>query len=578
MAIVFELCFERLLVSDRRLQQLSAKHFYETGFGDDGVGLEVGVEPWIEGLLPAIVDHFNAYSTLNVPTIAANSSNQSRTQMITIEKQMASEDNCSLLDSSESLSQLNQLTLPSISSKFQSFKIKVCESLPEEFCDQENEFFFKALPTMDSKIYNSTLIDIKRLSSEEVTADQLVETDKKVILEATFEVEDEETLNYEPGDSFGFIIGNCDQEVETCLKCLDLWDQRNSYCHVVTQQLFPHLPRVSKIYDLVKYYIELRSIPKKSALRHLAEFCGDQSHKRRLLELSSREAENHYNLFVRKDMLGLLDILQVFHSCRPPLEVLLVNCPPFVPRYYSVVNAPKNETKNHLKFAFSVIAFKKSHLRIDSQLFGVFTGTMFRLLERKPEESLADQLAELSLGSGLKRFKLFKRKNLNFKLPSDPTVPVLMVGPGTGVAPFVGFLEYRQLMANRGHPMSAQWWLFYGCRDSRLDYIYQEQLNQFLVDKVLTKLCLCFSRQSGDDSEVKHVDQLIVKEGQRVFELISKHKAVVYVCGDIKGMSSDVFSAFVKVVEQYGQQSRESAVKYLRDMQTDKRYLLDIWS
>ena len=431
---------------------------------------------------------------------------------------------------------------------------------------------------MDSKIYNSILMDIRQLSAEDLTADQLTGTDKKVIIETTFRVEGEDIVNYEPGDSFGFITGNCDQEVECCLKCLDLWDKRDNYCQVLTQQLFPHLPKVSKIYDLIKYYLELRAIPKKSALRHLAEFCTDASHKRRLLELSSREGDNEYNQFVRKDMLGILDILQVFHSCRPPLEVLLVNCPAFVPRYYSVVNAPNPQTTNQLKFVFSVISFNKKHLRVNSQLLGVFTGTMFRLLDRTPEENLVNRLTELNLGSDVNRFKLFKRKNLNFKLPKDLNTPIIMIGPGTGVAPFLGFLQYRQQMSALGQEVSGEWWLFYGCRDPQIDYIYENELNQFLANKVLTKLCLCFSRESDSESAPKHVDKLILKEAKQIYRLIDKQRAVVYVCGDIKGMSTDVFNAFVKLVEECGKESRENAVKYVRDMQSDKRYLLDIWS
>ena len=551
---------------------MSAKQFYKTGFGDDAIGLEIGVEPWIQGLFPALLNHFNVFSKIDVPIIESK-------EFIQIDKQMDSREGCPIMHSNEKLSQLNQLTLPLISSKFESFKIKTHESIPEEYMDESRQqFFFRTLPVMDSKIYDSTLIETKLLTNKCVDND-IEGNDTKVIMEAKFRVENEESLDYEAGDSFGFIVGNCDEEVIQLLKCLDLTEEHN-FCEILSPEVFPHLPRFSKIYDLLKYYLEIRSVPKKSSLRHLSDFCGNPSHKRRLLELSSREGDEDYNQFIRKDFVGLLEILQIFDSCRPPLDVLLGNCSPFTPRYYSVINTQNPDNKNEFRIVFSVLNYETKNLRKGSQLSGVFTGTLFRTLleDLSPEESIANRLEKLSLQSNKQNFKVFKRKNPFFKLPTDSSRPILMVGPGTGVAPFLGFLEQRKLMASKGSVPLGESWLFYGCRHSALDFIYEKQLKEFLSEKVLNQLFVCFSRQSKDESIPKYVQHLILKESKAVYRLIDGEKAVVYVCGDIKSMSSDIFNAFVKVIEECGQQSRENAVKYMREMQSDKRYLQDIWS
>ncbi|CAG2111764.1 unnamed protein product [Medioppia subpectinata] len=591
---------------DKRLQELSAKQFYETGFGDDAVGLELGVEPWIENLFPAILQHFKAYSALSVPIVDTKT-------LSPIQLQMAVKDNCGELmhTTDQRLALLDQLTLPLISSKFQSFRLQIHETLPEE-CDA-NEFYFQTLPVMDSKIFDTNLVHLRQLSANTSADDNPITTaDCKTIIEATIEAEEGSGLSYESGDSYGFIVGNCDEEVHQVLDALNLSDKCDYYCEVLTPQVFPHLPKICKVNDLIKYYVEIRSVPKKSTLRHLADFCDNPSHKRRLLELSSREGGDDYNRYVRNKFVNILDILQVFDSCRPPLEVVLANSPCFAPRYYSVCNAPDAQNRNAFKIAFSVMNFENTYLREDTQLFGVFTGTLFRQLrpetpstennveqytqlfgvftgtlfrQLRPEtpstENNVEQcLDKLSLESNVKSFKVFKRKNPYFKLPSNLTTPLIMVGAGTGVAPYVGFLQQRQLMARRSSVPAGECWLFYGCRHSRVDYIFADELQQFRTDRVLTQLNVCFSRECpvDDPTAPKYVQHLIAKHSSPVFKLIDSRKAVVYVCGDLKGMSTDVFNAMVAVVETSGKRSREDAVKYIRELQSEKRYLQDIWT
>jgi methionine synthase reductase len=556
---------------DKRLQELGAKKFYDTGFGDDAIGLEIGVEPWIHDLFAAILNHFNAYSTLKVPITEVK-------KLTPIETQMALKDDCLVMHSNQSLAQLDSLTLPLISSKFNNFKIKIHETLPEEYSKSydSKKFFFEKLAVMDSDIYDSHVCQIRELtnSKDDNCSNAL---DKKIVLETTFQIDSEERIAYESGDSFGFIIGNSDEEVNALLDCLDLSNRRDFYCEILSPELFPHLPQICRIYDLLKYYIELRSVPKKACLRHLAQFCNIELHKRRLLELSSREGADDYNKFIRSDSVSVLDILKVFDSCKPSLEVLLANVPSFAPRYYSVVNAPNLENRNQFKIAFSVIHLEPKNLRNGSQLYGLFTGTLFQLFSQQKDEEIIDSLAKLSLNSNRKSIKIFKRRNPYFKLPSTPNVPLILIGPGTGVAPFIGFLEQRKIMKTRSVLPIGETWLFYGCRHSKLDYIYEEELKQFLSDNILTQLCICFSREITDELSPKYVQDLMLINSKSIYKLIDSKKAMVYVCGDMKMMSINVFNAFVRIVEECGQQNHENAVKYVRDMQSNKRYLQDVW-
>ncbi|XP_054160954.1 methionine synthase reductase-like [Oppia nitens] len=375
------------------------------------------------------------------------------------------------------LSQLTELTLPLISSKSLAFQVKLWETLPEEFAEkyQPKEFPFPSLPVMDSQITDSTIVSMRQLSASNDDNDSDVVTDYKTILEATVRLDDNSSdviITYEAGDSFGFIIGNYDEEVDQLIDyCFDLQsDKRDYYCQILTTELFPHLPSISKVKDLLKYYLELRSVPKKSFLRHLADFCSDLAHKRRLLELSSREGSDDYNKYIRNNFVNILDILRLFDSCRPPLAVLLANIACHTPRYYSVCNGPDPENRNQFKIAFSVTEFQPRNQRKDSQLFGVFTGQLSRLFNRRQKSStvdidgggggdIADQLTKLSLESDLRCLKVFKRKNLYLKLPATVSTPIIMIGSGTGVAQTVGIgghvrteRVFRVLYASEKHP------------------------------------------------------------------------------------------------------------------------------
>ena len=118
-------------------------------------------------------------------------------------------------------------------------------------------------------------------------------------------------------------------------------------------------------------------MPKKSALRHLAEFCTDDIEKRRLLELSSREGADDYLKFIRNTQTNFIDVLSEFTSCKPSIEAILVNISCFVPRYYSVANSPDSKCST-AKFALSVIDIDAIYGRSGSRLNGLFTGLINR--------------------------------------------------------------------------------------------------------------------------------------------------------------------------------------------------------
>ncbi|KAI1285666.1 Methionine synthase reductase [Halotydeus destructor] len=540
---------------DTRLQQLGAKHFIPTGFGDDAVGLELGVEPWIEKLLLTLPKLFNIVVTYKLPLTVIPTMGDSTL-------------NPSLRTSSHNLAVVTELNLPLISTKFAAVSVTF-----EEDIQNGSSLKFTKSVVMESDIFQAEVTSIRSLVKDNSLVD---EENKKEILEFEIQAAEGDKLpDYVAGDSFGFICGNADEEVEFLLSRLGLADKKNTICLVSGVS---HLTDKTKLSDILKYYCELRSVPKKSSFRHFAEFCTDDSEKRRLLELSSREGADDYNKFVRNSNVNLLDVLSTFKTCKPSLEAVLFNLPCFAPRYYSVVNCPSTLTNNRARFALSVIKQLSDNDRTGSRLNGVFSG----LIKRAKEKTVEQKLENLSLTSdSLLVLYAFKRKNAHFKLPDDHTKPLILVGPGTGVAPFIGFLQQRAAQKSAGKDI-GETWLFFGCRDREHDFIYEKELRDFESSGVLTKLLLCFSREAvssvkGDTVEIKYVQDVIKKQNPDFGKLIRRDTTMIYVCGDVKMMSVNVFNAFVKVLEDSTNMMHEPAIKLLRDMQSDKRYLQDVW-
>ena len=162
----------------------------------------------------------------------------------------------------------------------------------------------------------------------------------------------------------------------------------------------------------------------------------------------------------------------------------------------------------------------------------------------------------------------YAHPNKNFKLPEDPETPIIMVGPGTGIAPFRAFLEERIALG-----VSGKSWLFFGDRRAKTDFLYGDQLNGYLREKSLTRLDLAFSR----DQDYKiYVQDRMRERASELFAWI-QDGAFFYVCGDASRMAKDVDQALSEIVAQEGGMDEEAAAAYVKAMRKEKRYLRDVY-
>ncbi|GAE08297.1 probable poly(beta-D-mannuronate) O-acetylase [Paenibacillus sp. JCM 10914] len=176
------------------------------------------------------------------------------------------------------------------------------------------------------------------------------------------------------------------------------------------------------------------------------------------------------------------------------------------------------------------------------------------------------QLAErIAAGDTL---PVYIQHNSNFKLPEDPNTAIIMIGPGTGVAPFRAFLGEREETGAEG-----QSWLFYGDQHFSTDFLYQIEWQRWLKDGVLTQMDVAFSRDTDQKVYVQH---RMLEKSKELYQWL-QDGAHVYVCGDEKKMAHDVHSALGAILEQEGGLSPEEAAEYLTLMLQQKRYQRDVY-
>lgn len=163
---------------------------------------------------------------------------------------------------------------------------------------------------------------------------------------------------------------------------------------------------------------------------------------------------------------------------------------------------------------------------------------------------------------------VYVEANPRFRLPDDPDAPVIMIGPGTGVAPFRAFVQHRQAAGANGPN-----WLFFGARNRRTDFLYQLEWQRFRRDAALERLSVAFSR---DQAEKIYVQDRLREQGRAVYDWLERG-AHVYVCGDGQRMAADVHQALVDVVAAHGGSSQDQAAEYLEAMKQAKRYQKDVY-
>lgn len=236
--------------------------------------------------------------------------------------------------------------------------------------------------------------------------------------------------------------------------------------------------------------------------------------------------------------------LLVAHPVDATVDEWLGVLTPLAPRQYSISSSPR-ESPNEVQLTVSVVRHN---------VHGVARHGI-----------CSTYLADHADGDPV---AIWVQRSANFKPPTDPEVPMIMVGPGTGIAPFRAFLHERRALGHTGRN-----WLFFGEQHSATDFYYRDELETFRRDGHLTDLDLAFSR---DQDRKIYVQDRMIEKGAQLWRWLNEG-AHFYVCGDKSRMARDVDAALTRIVAEHGKLSGASAEAYVKALAAEKRYVRDVY-
>lgn len=243
----------------------------------------------------------------------------------------------------------------------------------------------------------------------------------------------------------------------------------------------------------------------------------------------------------------VVELLADYHAAASqiPVQSLCDSLRPLQPRYYSISSSPI----------------------INNTIAAVTAGVIrYDLPTRKGTGVCTTYLADrMNVNDTV---NVFISVNHDFRLPSNPTTPIIMIGPGTGLAPFRAFIQNRI-----AQPSCGSNWLYFGCRHADRDFTYRNELQHWADNKQI-QLRTAFSR---DQAQKIYVQNLLEQDGAHVYDLIHHQSAHLYVCGDGAAMAKDVHNVLIQIIQQYGNTTAAQAELYLTDLTKQNRYEKDVW-
>jgi len=387
-------------------------------------------------------------------------------------------------------------------------------------------------------------------------------------------------LSYQTGDHIAIWPTNAGEEVDRLLDILGLLDKRHQVISVKALEPTAKVPfPTPTTYDaIVRYHMEICAAVSRQFVSTLAPFAPNDAAKAEMTKLGGdkdyfheKTGPLHYNI---AQLLSTVSKGEKWTNI--PFSAIIEGLNKLQPRYYSISSSSLVQPK---KVSITAVVENQAIPGREEPFRGVATNYLYALKQKQNGDDNPEPFGKTYeiMGPRNKYDGIHVPVHIrhsNFKLPSDPSKPVIMVGPGTGVAPFRGFLQERAKQAQDGAEVGRTL-LFFGCRKPNEDYLYEKEWQEYkeaLGDKF--ELVTAFSRQGSKKVYVQH---RLKEYGKEVSELLSQ-KAFFYVCGDAANMAREVNAVLAQIIAEGRGVSEAKGEEIVKSMRSSNQYQEDVWS
>jgi len=559
-------------IIDRKMNELGGKRARKLTMADEATGLEDVVDPWLETIMKDVENNCGRVSSaLPLPEIEQVSNK--------IELDALSKGGKILLE----LTKSHNISIPT------NFSAKAVTNRTEtEPVTRDRASSFSTMSSASTCHYNinnpykAQIIAARYLTntktSQEFKGLKCIddrfssdnERDLKRVIELTLGMPEDLIAEdyFQPGDSIGLLVDNRYTKEYSFLMS---WFSENG---ISLKQILKNALTVEESF----LNVDVTGCVRKPLLLILSQYATNSTDLLLLQFLSCKEGNSIYEIFIKQTSKNITDMIQLFSFKVIDPQILFDSLQTIAPRYYSIANSPY---QSKLSIAFSCVDFIASNTRkhgLATSFLEIISSQFLFSKETKKELFL----------------NIFPKLSTNeFRLPIDTTTPLILIGPGTGISPFIGFLNHLQQLdllqqTNEAQTNSGTWrgtfeiqpknlpqknlkkdmLLFFGCRWSDHDYLYKDELRSFQNSNYISHLFTSFSR---DTSNKQYVQQNIEKNSELINSLLDQN-ASIYICGDVK-MAKDVEQTFCNILNQ-----KVDATLNIQEMKKKKKFLLDIWN
>ncbi|KYN23479.1 PREDICTED: nitric oxide synthase, salivary gland [Trachymyrmex cornetzi] len=370
-------------------------------------------------------------------------------------------------------------------------------------------------------------------------------------------------ISYKPGDHLGVFACNRADLVQRILQrvqstfetdtSIELQMQKQAHTpNGIVKTWIPHdryLPNSFRM--LLTRFLDITTPPTPNLLRYFASIATNAKERAQLDLLASDPAA--YEDWRHWKFPNLAEVLDEFPSVTPYAPLLLLHLTPLQPRFYSISSSPQVH-RGQIHLTVAVVQYQTQN-GSGPVHFGV----------------CSNYLRQISEGELL---YVFVRSAPNFYMPTETEAPVILVGPGTGIAPFRGFWHHRfAQMKLQQNQKFGKIWLFFGCRQRNLD-LYRQEKKEMLEVGVLDKIFLALSREPG--LKKTYVQDLIQSEAPQIYKMVVYERGHFYVCGDCT-MAEDVYQTLKQIIQTHSQMTDKEVEAYMLSLRDENRYHEDIF-